>query len=230
MEKEELKLYFPLDFKRNQRIGKVAKFAENYMNQFTNKSYHNFGHALDVAEDSMKLIDLYNKNNQKYNRGSSCGTGFIIDPRIKKQGREEILVASLLHDLRNDFDGSFGVSGEKYSSGLSKSILPSFGYSVDFAESVRKYIMATEFNYVPKNIGERIIKDADLSSLGKNNFWDVSELVRNEIGKAYDKKWLEGRVNFLEKHKWHTKEAKELWGEGSEKNLFEAKRRHDLMK
>ena len=193
-----------MKFIESNRFAKVKLFARNYMKIFTNKEYHNFGHAVEVFEDSKLIIKKIREN------------GIY---KISLDEEEEILVSALLHDLENSFDGSFEKSGEDYTANLALAFVLSLGYPEKFSKKVKKYILATEFKNKPKTYLQGIIKDADLSSFGKNNFLEKNELIRKEIKKPYNEEWLQGRINLLNNHSWCTDEAKNLWENGLKDNL-----------
>jgi predicted metal-dependent HD superfamily phosphohydrolase len=86
-------------------------------------------------------------------------------------------------------------------------------------------ILATKMGYEPKNILEKIIRDADCSHVGSKNFSDITELLRKEWELACNKimtdaEWLQENIKFLTKnHRFYTEAASSNWSTGKAKNL-----------
>jgi len=94
---------------------------------------------------------------------------------------------------------------------LAEDILPKYGYTEDQIEVVKKLIYATIIPHNPKSKLEKIICDADLDYLGRDDFFEISDSLRRELrdhGKIKsDKLWDEIQVKFLTMHKYFTKSA-----------------------
>jgi len=75
------------------------------------------------------------------------------------------------------------------------------------------------------DILEKIIKDADCIHFSKNNFSDISDLLKEEINLVYDKNlsevdWIKENIDFLaNKQHYYTSFAQENWQQGKDKNL-----------
>ncbi|MFT5165365.1 MAG: putative metal-dependent HD superfamily phosphohydrolase [Saprospiraceae bacterium] len=117
---------------------------------------------------------------------------------------------------------------EAASSRIAKDFLAKQNYPKEKIKAVEECIEATRTNYVPKNKLQEIIKDADLSNLGTDTFYDLSIKLRHEwdvlCNTQYtDIEWLENNLRFLNNHQYFTKAAKILWKEGKKKNLKKMK-------
>lgn len=94
---------------------------------------------------------------------------------------------------------------------------------------VNELILATVFNYQPKNTIEKIICDADFYHLGKEDYETSIELLREEwkLGELLeysDKEWLQINISFLEnKHQFKTDYAKKKWQVQKEQNIIKLK-------
>jgi hypothetical protein len=69
--------------------------------------------------------------------------------------------------------------------------------------------MVTKFPHHPNNLLEKIMCDADLDYLGRMDFKETSEKLRNELI-AYqiinaETDWVQFQLNFFNKHKFFTK-------------------------
>jgi len=77
---------------------------------------------------------------------------------------------------------------------------------------VTQLILATELPQKPKNLLERIICDVDLDYLGRKDFYEISDLLYQELlekSQFFDKtQWNRIQIEFLENHTYHTEYAK----------------------
>lgn len=108
---------------------------------------------------------------------------------------------------------------------LADEILPKYGYTPEHIEVIKELIFVTEIPHKPKNKLEEIICDADLDYLGRDDFHEIANKLRDELkehGKIEsDKQWDEIQVMFLKKHKYFTKTAKKTRNKKKEQNLQE---------
>lgn len=91
---------------------------------------------------------------------------------------------------------------------LAKKHLPHYGYTVSQIEMICGMIMATKIPQTPRNFLEKILCDADLDYLGRDDFYDIGATLFQEL-KSYEvlqneKDWNRIQVNFLEKHEFLT--------------------------
>jgi len=215
---------------RNKRIEKVAMFANSYMNEFTDKAYHNFDHALTVARDVSMLARIA--------RGSFFDR-FNRDPRffyvtdMPKKHEELLIVSALLHDIHSSNNAAQKDRGEIYSAKISEFFLPTVGYSVSFSKKVGELILDTKFGVKPSCYLGELLQDADMASLGKKEFWAESERVRDEMQRSNKKlftelEYYESRINLLKNYVWKTDVGKKAFYEGTQKNLVIAKERLEV--
>ncbi len=100
------------------------------------------------------------------------------------------------------------------------------GYALDEQQSVRAAILDTRVIMSPK--GPRQISqtrlsnyllDADVSNLGREDFFEKAELVRREIAQPDSRAFFEGLKIFLGAHDWYSPAARALRGEQKKKNI-----------
>lgn len=118
---------------------------------------------------------------------------------------------------------------------MAKEILPEFGYNEKQIQRIGEIIMTTQLQniegklmQVPKenDLLQKIMCDADLDSLGREDFFQVGHTLKREF-EAYGvmktdlRGWYKGQITFLEGHKYFTNAAKKLREEGKKKNLEE---------
>jgi predicted metal-dependent HD superfamily phosphohydrolase len=104
------------------------------------------------------------------------------------------------------------------------------------AQSIYEAILNTDMQSPPKNLLERMIRDADLSILGMPEFMASSQQLREEIllhpeAKMYatahsDHDWATSQLKFLESHHWFTATAMRLYGDQKEENIRLFKQRY----
>lgn len=115
---------------------------------------------------------------------------------------------------------------------IANQTLPNFGYSRAQIERIRKTIMATQLKVIngkfmqnpnPNDILQQLICDADLDSLGREDFFRVGETLRQEL-KEYGmpkerEKWLKGQLAFQQSHTYFTNAARTLRNQGKKNNI-----------
>jgi uncharacterized protein len=149
-----------------------------------NLTYHGLHHTLDVLNAALKI----------------AGEEKISASEIKL-----LRIAVLFHDA--GFTGVYKNHEEKGCE-MVKKILPSFGYSAKEISIICGMIMATKIPQSPKTQLEKIICDADLDYLGRNDFHKISNTLFDEM-KIYahvhdERQWNMIQKNFLEKHHYYT--------------------------
>ena len=168
------------------------KAVENYIYEKLQKnlsptlSYHGFHHTLDIVNATSRIAKQEG----------------IID--------EESLIlletAALYHDL--GFISTYR-GHEEEGSRIATLTLPHFHYSSQQIATILGMIMATKIPQQPKNIFEKIIADADLDYLGRNDFTVIShslflELREREMVENLQT-WNNIQIKFLESHHYWTK-------------------------
>ncbi len=94
---------------------------------------------------------------------------------------------------------------------MAEEILPKYGYSEKHIARIKELIFVTQIPHRPSNLLEEIICDADLDYLGRDDFFEISDKLRQELkehGKIEsDRQWDEIQVSFLTNHRYFTKTA-----------------------
>jgi hypothetical protein len=94
---------------------------------------------------------------------------------------------------------------------IAKTALPGFDYSEDHIQKICGMIMATKIPQSPQTHLERIICDADLDYLGRNDFEPIAQTlfeelrIRNIVPDL--RTWNEIQVKFLSAHHYWTESA-----------------------
>ncbi len=180
----------------------INKLAKELNPDFT---YHRIEHTLDVYESAVRIAEMEN---------------------IKGKDLIMLKTAALFHDsgmLRQYIDH------EEASYEIMKEILPIFDYSPEDIEEIGKMVMATKLPQNARTFLGKILCDADLDYLGRDDFIMISHQLRNEwnildINKMNLKQWYDLQVIFLENHKYYTDTSIALRQEKKIENLNEIKK------
>lgn len=166
--------------------------------------YHNLKHTIDVVVET-EII------------GRSEG--------VSKDDLFLLKTAALFHDT------GFIIGYEDHellSIKFSKEVLQEFHYTEEQINIICDLIYATHPNVEPKTHLEKIICDADLDYLGREDYLPVSqnlfrELFERGMVKTIDD-WHKKQIKFFEEHKYHTKSAHKMRNNNKMKHLEELKK------
>ncbi len=128
--------------------------------------------------------------------------------------------AACFHDVGH-IERSF--NHEEIGVRIAARVLPRFGYSSAQITQVCRLILATKVPPHPASQLEQIIVDADMDSLGRDDFLRTSLALRKELalnGKHFtDAAWYERQIAFLQAHRYFTPTAQKLRNPGKQRNL-----------
>ena len=106
---------------------------------------------------------------------------------------------------------------------IARETLPNFGYSPDQIAIVERMIMATQMPQAPQNFLEELVCDADLDSLGREDYLETSHDLHAELvacGASIPlKEWYLRQLNFLSNHTYFTEVARKLRDAGKQENI-----------
>ncbi len=156
-------------------------------------TYHNTNHTLDVTEQCMAIAKEEG----------------ITDVQILM----ELQVAAIYHDTGFLFTYN---NHEEKSCVIAREELPGFGLNEKTIENICGLIMATKVPQMPGNHLQKIICDADLDYLGREDFFETGNNLRLELIKynfiSDDHDWEERQLNFLQSHQYFTKTSRQKRG------------------
>lgn len=102
-------------------------------------------------------------------------------------------------------------------------VLPGLGFSPAEIERVAGMILATRMPQTPLNEEQKLLVDADLDSLGRDDFFETSQALWHEraiFGLVIPwGTWLKNQLGFLKSHRYFTSVARNLREEGKQKNI-----------
>ena len=139
--------------------------------------------------------------------------------RIEGRSLQLIELGAVYHDI-----GFVVTTDEHERAGaeIAGNVLSAFGLSIADVQAVQSMIMATKLPQSPRDQLEEIVADADLDSLGREDFGARSLALRNELvtrGMSFtDAEWYARQLTFLESHHYFTAEARSLREEGEDRN------------
>jgi uncharacterized protein len=103
--------------------------------------------------------------------------------------------------------------------------LPAFGYSADQIRKVGGVILSTCIPQKPSNHIEEIMCDADLDYLGRDDFFEISETLKQEWF-AYglinsEEEYNEKQLKFFQQHNYFTQTARDAREQKKQQHLLE---------
>ena len=176
---------------------RLNKIREYITNELSSKSlhecyYHGTDHSLEVEQACIEISKQ--------------------EKDITPQQIELLRIAALAHDIGHKENmNNHEVLGCNFISKL----MPQYGYTNKDVTTVESLIMVTKFPHKPKSLLENIICDADLAYLGSGKYDEQSEKLKKELIELHnfelndETEWLGFQINFLEKHVFFTKFAKD---------------------
>lgn len=165
--------------------------------------YHSLSHTFDVYESATRLAEMES---------------------VSEHELRLLQTATFYHDagMLLTYEGH-----EKASTEIANEMLPVYNYSRQDIEAVNKMIMATKLPQNAHTLPEKIICDADLDYLGRDDFFLIAHRLKLEWMERGTKntlrQWYEGQIQFLEHHHYFTESARKLRLQKKKKNLGEIK-------
>ena len=159
-------------------LGKLEKGLPGYL------SYHNKDHTLDVLQATESIAN---------------------HEGVTEYDKRLLLTAALFHDsgfLKGRFEH------ETESCAIAGRYLPGYNYQKDEIELICGMIRATRVPQSPQNHLEKILCDADLDYLGRDDFFLLSNKLFSEL-KAEgminnENEWNREQADFMESHHYYT--------------------------
>ncbi|UYZ57891.1 Pycsar system effector family protein [Hymenobacter latericus] len=186
----------------------IVKQAKAYIEQLFEQQlppqlvYHTFRHTNTVAKEAAAL-------------GEAAG--------LPPQDQEALILAAWFHDTGyiDRYDGH-----EYRSMELAEQWLQGKGYPAERIALVKDIIRATHRDEPRKTELQKLMVDADMSNLGRDNCLADAELLRTEWeatqGRVYgNKEWAEYQLDFLMQHKFLSEAGKARYKDQLKENIKE---------
>lgn len=167
--------------------------------------FHTYRHTVDVADTAAKIA-----------RKSE----------LDEAAQALIVLAAWFHD--SGFTERYE-DHEAASARIARRFLVDQGLPEADVETVERLILATRPDHAPEDLPERVLRDADISHIGKRKFDTYSALLREEWAQHHeqafsDREWLERQMAFVSKHDFATAYARDQYGDRRRKNLRDLRR------
>jgi uncharacterized protein len=173
-----------------------------------NLHFHSHDHSLDVLKSACRL---------------HCMEG------IREPDSLLIETAAIYHDagMINTY-----LEHELASVIIAREVLPRFEYTPSEIDIIDSLIMVTTMPQSARSRLEKVICDADLDALGREDFFITSFQLHLEwklygIMNATIEEWIRYEIDFMEKHRYFTRSAIKLREAQKQKNIKAYK---DLLK
>lgn len=163
--------------------------------------YHNFNHTQRVVNNAVFLAD---------------------EMQLNEEDSTILTLAAWLHDTGYTVSEQLH---EDQSKRIARAFLEEQGTSETIITAVENAIEATKVEAKPQTLIDRILKDADCSHFAKENFKEISELLRQELNLRGENftaaEWLDVNIKVLsEQHRYYTAYAIKHWSSLKQENLI----------
>jgi uncharacterized protein len=153
--------------------------------------YHSFWHTRDdVMEAARRLARI---------------------SRINGEDLRLLDVAAAYHDIGYLYTE---IDHELVGIEIASRVLPDYGFTPAQVSRIGDMILATRLPQSPKDLIEAILADADLDVLGREDFFERSELLRLEnaaLGRLIQpEEWAVSQLRFIRQHAYFTEAARRL--------------------
>jgi predicted metal-dependent HD superfamily phosphohydrolase len=144
-----------------------------------------------------------------------------ISENISEHDRELLIAAAYFHDTGyiREYD-----KNEPIAARMAGRILQLIGYKPKEIEKIQKIILATDLARKPKTHAEKILCDADLDNLGREDFFELDAKLREGrrirgLDVNDDLKWYKGTLEVMKNHHYYTESQIKLREEKKQKNI-----------
>jgi len=165
--------------------------------------YHNWKHTENVFNAAMLIAE-----NEKL--------------ELNEDQKQNLQIAALFHDLGYIESPK---DHEEVSAKMAEEFLANKEVSESNLQEIKRLILATKLGHHPTDELEKIIMDADLSHLGREDYLETTyKYLGDEVSKMWkpdmsDKDWAESCFSFINTHKYLTAFARKKFGSVKKKNL-----------
>jgi len=186
----------------NALLLEVEAYISNFIAEQVPKTYayHDIQHTQNVVEAALEI-------------------GQMLE--LDAQEMEILQLAAWFHDTGYDKGPA---NHEERSAKYLRAYLEPKAYPEEALAKAEACIMATKVPQNPKGILQEIICDADLSHLGKYNYWDRCGRLRQELAQTKnltmsDLEWLNFELDFMNKQVYKTTIAQALYNKKKTKHV-----------
>ena len=178
-------------------------------------------HVMKMLEEGLPDELTYHSPDHTQDVANVC-EAYIEREQISPEEAELLRLGAIFHD------SGFTISTndhEEHGVEIAHKIMSDHGYTQEQIEIVSNLIRATKIPQQPNTYLEKIICDADLDYLGRDDFYEISDLLfreLNALGQELDKEaWDDIQIRFLQNHHYHTDYARKNLQPMKQKRLEE---------
>ena len=144
-----------------------------------------------------------------------------IAENISEHDRELLIAAAYFHDTGyiREYD-----KNEPIAARMAGRILKLIGYQPNDVEKIQKMILSTDLEREPDSHIAKILCDADLDHLGREDFFKLDAKLREGrrirgIDVSDDAKWYKGTLQIMKTHRYYTESQKKLREKKKQENI-----------
>jgi predicted metal-dependent HD superfamily phosphohydrolase len=144
-----------------------------------------------------------------------------LSENISEHDRELLIAAAYFHDTGyiREYD-----KNEPIAARMAGRILKLIGFKPNDIKEVQKMILATDLARKPQSLVEKVLCDADLDHLGRDDFFKRDGKLRKGRGArgidvSDEAKWYRGTLALLTNHTYYTASQKKLREEKKQQNI-----------
>ncbi len=193
----------------NALLLEVEAYVSNFISEQVPKeyAYHDVHHTVNVVQAVLEIGQAYN---------------------LTEKELEILQLAAWFHDTGYD-KGS--LDHEDRGAIYAREYLSKHNYPEEDLVKISACIRATKIPHQPNNLLEQIICDADLSHLGKKNYWNRCGKVRQELTLTKgvtmgEQEWVSFELKFISAHQYHTDVGLNLYQKRKKKHIRQLKKRY----
>jgi len=194
-------------------IEKVRAYASNILQNELKESlkYHNYDHTVWVVEATWEIAKHL---------------------QLSTDEIELLLVAAWFHDTGHRLQA---LNHEDEIQVIAQNFLEKIALDPHKIHLINGCIRATKMPQNPQNLYEQIICDADLSHLGRADFAEKSELLRQEWQVQFQKEipqldFCFQNIQFLKNHTFFTEYGKNVFGKVEQENILKEQKTYELLR
>ncbi|MGD9134252.1 MAG: HD domain-containing protein [Desulfobacterales bacterium] len=151
----------------------------------------------------------------------AVANNIAIAENISEHDRELLIAAAYFHDA--GYIREYG-KNEPIAARMAGRILKLIGYQPDEIKKIQKMILATDLEREPESLIEKILCDADLDHLGREDFFELDAKIRQGrrargIDVSDDAKWYKGTLGIIKKHRYYTESQKQKREKKKQENI-----------
>lgn len=178
-------------------------YQKNIAEQFL---FHNFAHTQDVVNAARLMAEK--------------------SERLTPKAISLLEIAAWFHDTGY----SQGPDGHEHRSvETARRFLTDRDVPEEDIQIIERIILATSLNATPETLSEEILRDADFSHLGSEQYWDRCSRLRQELLMTQqdfktEAEWAAYELDFITRHQYHTLIARGLYEVTKQKNIKRLKK------